>query len=781
MADSGRREKDLDLVEDFETVRAVTADGKSVQVPKSKFGGNLEIASADVLGGIKASEKSESDTQEVKIDPNTGKLYCPPSEVSIATADKLGGIVASAKTSKETVEVKIDSATGKLYVPEGEGNPPDEEDITLTNIDGVDKLQFNDKQYNASSYSGLGRKYLRKNMVGGKNILVQSVFENIDGSVKGNTRYIIQYDYDLNSSTITIPDGAILVFDGGSFRNGTIKGNKYKIYSGKVKIFYNIIFSGNAVNSIKFKIDWFVSQFVDGIYDNVSIDSSTEINQAMSSGIKHVEFSGDRFYYLKSPIVVNGDVNIYSENNTHDFDASYRGTTGHVPCVYSNEIVTLLDYTYSSNSYKTGVTIGALNFYCRKTYSTLNDRDVPIVKVSSTTSTLWGLTFDANINAKDCPVDGNYIPNYTGLYIYTDGGNVSYVKIRGYIQMVFLGIRIENANGWATDTEIFGNTRCVLGGDFIGGEPVRVFGTHQPIQVPPELVAEEGYFRSDWINMYGFIWDLGVTVGSLKTVTAPVKFKTKDWKYNVLAGSKKLNMPYLHAESFDGQLFTPMNVQNMLNMSVYGDIFQKFSYTIDGEDIYSLTKAKLYNSQNLFNSESRMVSFANAALPNSRSHNCYIVASEAYSNSVIKLDFTLRNSSFQYNEKMQIYLFTTFMNSGTVKMYNGADNSLIYEEVLDYNHMFYYGNLYRLRIPLEDYDSVNVVIEYTFSVAKGGYYHMPVFYMPVTRSFIKENYGPTSKRPVPSIGAVVRYFDTDLKKPIWWYANNWYDATGSIV
>ena len=91
----GRREKDLDLVEEFETVRAVTSDGRSVRIPKSKIGGNLETATETVLGGIKAA----------------------------------------AKTEKETVEAKIDPTTGKLFVPKG-GSAPDDEDITLAEIEG---------------------------------------------------------------------------------------------------------------------------------------------------------------------------------------------------------------------------------------------------------------------------------------------------------------------------------------------------------------------------------------------------------------------------------------------------------------------------------------------------------------------------------------------------------------------------------------------------------------------------------------------------------------------
>lgn len=216
MADIGRREKDLDLVEEFETVRALTSDGRSVQVPKSKFGGNLEIASADVLGGIKADEKTEDDTQEVKIDP----------------------------------------VTGKLFVPKGEGTPPDDEDITVAEIDGTGKLQFKDKKYNASSFSGLGRVYLRKNMVDGVNVLTQFMFTNDDGSERSNTRYIIQYDYDLNGATIEVPKGCILDFQGGTICNGTIESENLLINPCDYKIFDNVKVGGLTVVN--------VSNFVDG-------------------------------------------------------------------------------------------------------------------------------------------------------------------------------------------------------------------------------------------------------------------------------------------------------------------------------------------------------------------------------------------------------------------------------------------------------------------------------------------------------------------------------------
>lgn len=103
----------------------------------------------------------------------------------------------------------------------------DSEDIvTETNSANQVALKFADKTYNEADYSGLGRVYLRKNIVNIEdpvtgnvvkmNCLTQSMI------YKENTIYIIQYDYSLNGQTIIIPDNCTLDFQGGSFSNGTI-------------------------------------------------------------------------------------------------------------------------------------------------------------------------------------------------------------------------------------------------------------------------------------------------------------------------------------------------------------------------------------------------------------------------------------------------------------------------------------------------------------------------------------------------------------------------------
>ena len=50
-------------------------------------------------------------------------------------------------------------------------NAPDEEDLTSVNVGGTNVLKFKDKTYNPLTYSGMGRKILRKNIVTGVNTL----------------------------------------------------------------------------------------------------------------------------------------------------------------------------------------------------------------------------------------------------------------------------------------------------------------------------------------------------------------------------------------------------------------------------------------------------------------------------------------------------------------------------------------------------------------------------------------------------------------------------------
>lgn len=128
-----------------------------------------------------------------------------------------------------------DPTTGK-WVEQHEAVPADEEDITEQN----GTLQLANKTYDKQSFSGLGRVYLRKNIVGDKNVLTQAMIN------KANTIYVIQYDYDLKEASINIPENCVLNFIGGAIGNGIIVGNKTKVINLNVD---RIVLSGTWFDS----------------------------------------------------------------------------------------------------------------------------------------------------------------------------------------------------------------------------------------------------------------------------------------------------------------------------------------------------------------------------------------------------------------------------------------------------------------------------------------------------------------------------------------------------
>ena len=104
---------------------------------------------------------------------------------------------------------------------------PDEEDLTksLPDENGNASLSLKDREYNPESFSGLGRVILRKNIAEIDDPIYGKVTKNIlfqDMIAQANTIYEIRYDFDLNGQQITIPEGCVLDFQGGSISNGLI-------------------------------------------------------------------------------------------------------------------------------------------------------------------------------------------------------------------------------------------------------------------------------------------------------------------------------------------------------------------------------------------------------------------------------------------------------------------------------------------------------------------------------------------------------------------------------
>lgn len=135
-----------------------------------------------------------------------------------------------------------------LYVYVGAGG--DTLDGKYQSVELV-SLDWGDKSYNASEFSGLGRRWLKKNMVEGVNVLTAAMIGT------ANTEYFIQYDYEIEEvqtdptdpdskvRIINLPANSTLVFMGGSIKNGILVGNNTRIVAKKgVCIFDGITIQG---------------------------------------------------------------------------------------------------------------------------------------------------------------------------------------------------------------------------------------------------------------------------------------------------------------------------------------------------------------------------------------------------------------------------------------------------------------------------------------------------------------------------------------------------------
>lgn len=192
-----------------------------------------------------------------------------------------------------------DPTTGK-WVEQHEAVPADEEDITEQN----GTLQLANKTYDKQSFSGLGRVYLRKNILGDKNVLTQAMIN------KANTIYVIQYDYDLKEASINIPENCVLQFDGGSLSNGTIHGSLTKISNdSNAKIFDSISFTG-TFSVIKIYANWFDNPEDDDI--SIAFRQAFELNKV------------NKLDNYSTITVLNGEYNcrgyIYTFDGTSVFD-----------------------------------------------------------------------------------------------------------------------------------------------------------------------------------------------------------------------------------------------------------------------------------------------------------------------------------------------------------------------------------------------------------------------------------------------------------------------------
>lgn len=242
-------------------------------------------------------------------------------------------------------------------------NNPDDEDLTEETNENEEKvIKLADKEYNAAGFSGLGRVYLRKNVSAAKNVLTQDMMS------KANTRYIIQYDYDLNGATINIPEGCILDFQGGSISNGTFTGETTEIlWNSNRYIFDNINIAGtwrvrkistlmfkdlSGVNALKNVFNLTHAKYIndvqiekndyDYVFENtenekhcIDIKSNTNVSVLGTIRLKENNFTHYQILSITDAenVSISGNGYIYGDKPNH---TGTTGEWGHCIAVYNS-------------------------------------------------------------------------------------------------------------------------------------------------------------------------------------------------------------------------------------------------------------------------------------------------------------------------------------------------------------------------------------------------------------------------------------------------------------
>jgi len=152
-------------------------------------------------------------------------------------------------------------------------------------------------------------------------ILTQSMLKTAD------TRYIIKNDLDLNHSSINIPRNCILVFEGGSLKNGEIIGD-FIVHADAVQIFDNLICRDLRNSSIL--IEWFGAKSYRSLDEcKKGKDSSSAIQNVLKSNYRHRDILFSNGYYrIDNTIIINRSYSFKGLTSKEDYSIYSEGNIG---------------------------------------------------------------------------------------------------------------------------------------------------------------------------------------------------------------------------------------------------------------------------------------------------------------------------------------------------------------------------------------------------------------------------------------------------------------------
>ena len=199
-----------------------TLEGAIVQVPEDIRTAGLKVSFLNNSGLVETWEFAGGAFENIENwKSNEDKLTDIRDEAIDKIKDAESDAISNFSSQRVTPDM-LSESTKQFINASGGGtinNLADDEDlVSVDKGESLSVLKFADRAYNPGIYVGMGYKILRRNIIDGKNILTQDMVN------QPHTIYMIQYDFDLDGATITLPEGCMFDFQGGSISNGFLEG-----------------------------------------------------------------------------------------------------------------------------------------------------------------------------------------------------------------------------------------------------------------------------------------------------------------------------------------------------------------------------------------------------------------------------------------------------------------------------------------------------------------------------------------------------------------------------
>lgn len=199
-----------------------TLEGAIVQVPEDIRMVGLKVSFLNNSGLVETWEFAGGVFENIENWKSNEDKLTDIRDEAISKIKEVESDAISNFSSQRVTPDMLSESTKQFINASGGGtinNLADDEDlVSVDKGESLSVLKFADRAYNPDRFSGKGYKILRRNIIDGKNILTQDMVN------QPHTIYVVQYDFDLNGATITLPEGCMFDFQGGSISNGFLEG-----------------------------------------------------------------------------------------------------------------------------------------------------------------------------------------------------------------------------------------------------------------------------------------------------------------------------------------------------------------------------------------------------------------------------------------------------------------------------------------------------------------------------------------------------------------------------